>query len=403
MKKSMLLFLAAIMLLPITLHSQSADDLYKQYQTAKQKGQYDIAAKALCDAAKIDPKYSKECDSVSTYVNQRLVQFQSAFDVGKAEFDSNENVKAVQDLSKIAFGPRREPAQALIAEAQARLSRPVSDPSTDALKAAQTAYENNDFPTATANAQQVKSAELQAQAQSLLSKIQNYNDNMQQAQSLLASKNYPAAQQKYQAAAAIKNNGPGNPAGKVQEVAALASMKPNAPAVAVSKPAPVDNQAKIKGFLADAQQHTSQGNWQAALAAYNQALALDPRQPDALAGKQQAQEAMKDALAKDPKALEDTLVGGIRNYYQSHFTEARDAISLYLTAGGTRSKGAAYFYLGATMLSQAIVYDPKDKSDHDRLEQSALQQFQQAKQERFKPIEKFVSPKILSVWNQPGM
>jgi hypothetical protein len=55
------------------------------------------------------------------------------------------------------------------------------------------------------------------------------------------------------------------------------------------------------------------------------------------------------------------------------------------------------------MLSQAIVSDPKDKSDHDRLEQSALQQFQQAKQQRFQPVEKFVSPRILAVWNQAGM
>jgi hypothetical protein len=55
------------------------------------------------------------------------------------------------------------------------------------------------------------------------------------------------------------------------------------------------------------------------------------------------------------------------------------------------------------MLSQALVSDPKNKDDHDRLQQNALQQFQQAKQERFRPVEKYVSPKILAVWNQSGM
>lgn len=399
MKKAALFLSTIVMLLPLTVWGQQADDLYKQYQSAKQKGQYDVAAKYLCDASKIDPKYSKECDSVSTYVNQRLTQFQSSFDVGKAEFDSNENVKAIQDLSKITFGPKRDEAQSLIAQAQVKLTRPATDPNADALKAAQVAYANNDFPTAEANAQQVKSAELQPQAQTILSNIKSYNDDMQQAQALQASKNYQAAQQKYQAAASIKPNGPGNPAGKLQEVAALISAKPT---VANNKPVPVDNSAKIKAYLADASQHVAQSDWQAAITAYNQALVLDPKQPEALAGKAQAQEQMKAALAKDPKALEKTLVNGIQSYYAGQFSEAEQTISIYLGIG-TQNLGAAHFYLGAAMLSQAIVSDPKNKDDLNRLQQTAVQQFQQAKQANFKPAQKYVSPKILAVWNQSGM
>ncbi|HVW78737.1 MAG TPA: tetratricopeptide repeat protein [Alloacidobacterium sp.] len=400
MKKTMLCLSTIVMLLPLTVWGQQADDLYRQYQSAKQKGQYDVAAKYLCDAAKIDQKYGKECDSVSTYVNQRLTQFQSSFDVGKAEFDSNENVKAIQDLSKITFGPKRDEAQSLIAQAQARLTRPATDPNADALKAAQLAYANNDFPTAEANAQQVKSAELQPQAQTILSNIRNYNDDMQQAQAFQASKNYQAAQQKYQAAVSIKPNGPGNPAGKLQEVAALISAKPTL--ANSNKSAPLDNSAKIKAYLADASRHAAQNDWQAAITAYNQALVLDPKQPEALAGKTQAQEQMKAALAKDPKALEKTLVNGIQNYYAGQFSEAEQAISIYLGIG-TQNLGAAHFYLGAALLSQAIVSDPKNKDDQNHLQQTAMQQFQEAKQANFKPAQKYVSPKILAVWNQPGM
>src|SRR5271155_1141567 len=56
---------------------QQADDLYKQYKSYKSKGQYDLAAKAVCDSAKIDSKYQNECDQVSTYVNGRLQDFET--------------------------------------------------------------------------------------------------------------------------------------------------------------------------------------------------------------------------------------------------------------------------------------------------------------------------------------
>ncbi len=381
------------------LADQQADSLYKQSQATNDQM---AAVELLCKAADLDPQaYSKKCNDARQFLDSRLQKFDGLYVSGKSKLEAKEYPDAITDLSKIYFGPHREEAQKLIAQAQTAqkdeaANQQVASASSQSLKAAQQAYDNGDFATAKMNAELVKAPELQAQVQAILSNIKKYDDDIQQAEAFKAAKNYAAAQQKYSAAINIKSNGPGNPSARLQEIAALVNQTP--------KPgAPPDNTAKIKASLADARDNAAKGDWQQALASYNQVLALDPKQPDALSGKQQAQDAMKAAIAKDPKALEDTLVEGIRNYYEAHFTEARDAISLYLTAGGTRSRGAAYFYLGATMLSQAIVANPKNREEHDRLQQSAEQQFQQAKQERFKPVAKYVSPKILAVWNQPGM
>lgn len=386
------------MLAPFAVRAdQQADDLYQQYKAATAKGQYEMAAALLCKAANIDQaKYGKECANAQAFVNNRLQRYDSFFVTGKSEFEIKDYVGAIRDLSKIDFGPHREEAQKLIAQANDFINHPQPvDTNPQALKAAQLAYENGDFATAEANAAQVKSAELLPQAQVILSNIRAYNNNMQQGDAFLASKNYSAAQQRYNAALAIKSNGPGNPSGKLQQIATLSkgTQQPG------NKPNPQDNAQRIQAGLSEAQAAAAKGNWQAALAAYGRVLDLDPKQPEALAGRTQAQA----ALTKDPQALEDTLVSGVRAYYESHFPEAREAISLYLTAGGTRNKGAAYFYLGATMISQAFVADPKKPDNSDRLRQSALQQFQQAKQEKYKPVEKYVSPKVLAVWNQAGM
>jgi hypothetical protein len=405
MRRFAIVLLGLLTFAPAVLFAdQQADDLYKQYQAAYAKNDLQNAVDLLCKAAKLDPQsYGKKCDDAQQYYDTRVEKFEGLYLTGKSKFDTKDYVGAISDLTKIYFGPRRDDAQKLIAQANDAISHPQPvDNSAQSLKAAQMAYDNGDFSTAAANAGLVKAAELQSQAQAILNNIKNYNDDIQQAEAFKASKNYPAAQQKYSAALSIKSNGPGNPSARLAELTELlnAAKQQNGTQAAAVK---TDNGARVKASLAEAHDDAAKGNWQGVITDANQALALDPKNAEAAGLKTQAADAMKAALAKDPKALEDTLVGGIRSYYESHFTEARDAISLYLTAGGTRSKGAAYFYLGATMLSQALVSDPKSKDDHDRLQQNALQQFQQAKQERFKPAEKYVSPRILAVWNQSGM
>src|SRR5262249_19462674 len=104
---------------------QQADDLYKQYKSYKAKGQYDLAAKAVCDAAKLDPKYQNECDQVSTYVNGRLQDFENAFVLAQSELARNDCAGALRDFGKISFGPHREEALTLSAKAKDCLEHPA--------------------------------------------------------------------------------------------------------------------------------------------------------------------------------------------------------------------------------------------------------------------------------------
>lgn len=399
MNRRIILLLAFLMCVPAGLFAdQQADDLYKQSQSTNDPM---AAVELQCKAAALDPaKYAKACNDSKQYLDSKLQKFEALFVSGQAKFNAKQYPDAVTDLSKIFYGPRRDEAQKLIAQAQDILAHPQPvDNSPASIKAAQQAYDNGDFPTAETNASLVKAPELLPQAQTILSNIRNYRDDMQQAEAFKADKNYAAAQQKYNAAIAIKSNGPGNPAAKLAEVTGLIKQG----GTQVAKQNTQDKTALINAALADGRDQLAKQNWQGALTACNQVLGLDPRQAEALTCRKQAEDGLKAVLASDPKALEDTLVRGIREYYAAHWTDAHDAISLYLTAGGTRSKGAAFFYLGATILSQAILSSPKSREEHDRLQQNAMEQFQQAKQQGFKPLEKFVSPKILAVWNQPGM
>jgi hypothetical protein len=135
-----------------------------------------------------------------------------------------------------------------------------------------------------------------------------------------------------------------------------------------------------------------------ALQAFNSALALDGRQAEAIAGKRRILARMQG----DPKALEDSLETGIRSYYTAQFDQAAQALTLYLSGGGMHDKGAAHFYLAASLISEAIVADPKGVDEIADLRQKSQQEFVLAKQANYRPIEKLVSPKIMAEWNKIG-
>jgi len=373
---------------------QQADDLYKQYKSYKSKGQYDLAAKAVCDSAKIDSKYQNECDQVSTYVNGRLQDFETTFVLAQAEFNRGNCADALRDFGKISFGPHRDEAVTLGAKAKDCVENPppkVDPREVETLKGAQVAFENGNFPTAEVNARQIKSPDLLPQAQKILNDIKNYYDAVQRGDDLLGKTKYAEAQQQYNVALGISRNGPGNLSAKLKKIDDIAHPKPPGGTQDT-------NLARIQPILTQARSEVASGDCNAALASYARVLQIDPAQQEALSG----QKTCQDIIAGNGN-FETMLVNGVRDFYDSNFNEARTTISLYLTLSGVRSKGAAYFYLGATILSQAVLSSPKEKKEYDRLNQAALENFQKAKQEKFKPVEKYVSPRILAVWAQAGM
>jgi hypothetical protein len=420
MKEHKAFFVLALLLLtPCMLYAEKdTDDVMARYKAALSRNEGEQAVSIVCEAAKTDPKkYEKRCSSAQQDLNKQLFKLDSLFNTGKSELEHKDYGAAVRDLSKITFGVHRVEAQHLIQEANDAQGHPqllAADKITFGV--AQAAYLRGDLPAAKLNASQVKVSELLPLAQQMLNNIRTYEEAIQQGDAAMQEGNYTAAQQKYTFAVAINANGPGNPAAKLQQLATLASA-PKKPAVKVTPatgaaanlppsdgkkaevPSAADNAEKIKAALAEARTAAAANNAEAAIAAYDRVLSLNPRLPEAVAGRQK----LLDGLQKDVQSLEVKLAVGIRSYYRSQFTESAAALSLYLNAGGERYKGAAHFYLGATLATRALLLDPQNDADSKTLEQRALLEFQLARREHYQPVQKYIAPRVLALWNEsPG-
>jgi hypothetical protein len=384
--------------LPAAHADTQVDKLQHQAKEAHAQGAFDQEADDLCQAAALDPKLGKKCAKARAEIDRQLKAFQGVLGTGQFELQQKDYQGAIRDLSKITFGPLKDQAQTLIGQAKADLQQPaVEAASNAALHLALAAYQKGDFATATAQANQVHAADLQPQAQEILTNIRVYQDTMNEADALMQKSDYPNAEQKYTFALKIKDNGPGNPAGKLQQVQAiLQEQAAQQTAAQPPKPAPatVDYAAKVKSDLDDARKHEAAGELKAALQAFNRALALDGRQADALAGKKRVTAELRD----EQKKLDDNLDLGIRSYYASDFAQASTALNLYLSGSDLHSEGAAHFYLAAALLSQAILAGSQDEAQTRDLTEGADQQFQLATQEHYKPADGLVSPKILEEW-----
>jgi hypothetical protein len=271
------------------------------------------------------------------------------------------------------------------------------------------AFSRGDFDQAEDLLKHVQSQTLQSAANKLESNINAYRDAMKQADELDRSGDYKGAAQKYQLAATIKPDGPGQPLDRVRQALdaqAKADQKkaeqaasPSVPVQEAPVPGPNSNDAeKIKNWLAIARRDETGGDLKGALQAYDAALKLNARQTEALAARTRVLNEMK----VDEQALEKNLVQGVAEFYASQFSAANDVIGKYLEDGGGQHVGAAHFYLGASLLSQVILADPKDAANSDKLRNQALEQFVLAKQLHYLPLQSAVSPKILAQWTQTG-
>jgi hypothetical protein len=285
------------------------------------------------------------------------------------------------------------------------------DPSSlAAFKTAREAYFRGDFDLAELQAKHVQSPALQNAVNQLLANIGVYRDVMKQADAMVHNGDLKGAEQKYQFAVTIQQNGPGNPVERLKEVQAeearAATEKPQAAvqsqtaaqSKATQPPPKINNTAKIKNSLDTARREETQHDLKAALQAHNAALSLDARQAEAIAGKKRVLSEMQE----DSNAMKDSLKKGVANFYASNFSHADDAIDAYLQSGEKHYAGAAHFYLGASLLTQALLTSPKTQLQVDTLREQALDQFALAKQLHYKPLESAVSPKVFAQWMQTG-
>jgi hypothetical protein len=391
--------------------AKSADQLRDLAKQAKKAGDLQVEAGYLCQAAGLDgKKYGKKCEKANEDTRKALLQFQADLNVGRTELERKDYSGALRDLGKITFGPAKDEAHELILRARIESGKlPSEQLSQLALTAAGEAFNRGDFDRAEGLLKHVQSPTLQPEANKLESNINAYRDAMKQADELDRSGDYKGAAQKYHSAATIKPDGPGQPLermrqaldaqAKADQKKAEQAASPSAPVDEAQVPAPKSNGAeKIKNWLAVARRDETGGDLKGALQAYDAALKLDGRQTEALAARTRVLKEMKD----DEQALEKNLVQGVAEFYASQFSAANDVIGKYLKNGGGQHVGAAHFYLGASLLSQVILADPKNAANSDALRSKALEQFVLAKQLHYVPLQSAVSPKILAQWTQTG-
>ena len=389
--------------------AKSTDQLRDLAKQARKAGDLQAEVGYLCQAAGLDgKKYGKKCEKAKEDAAKALQQFQTDLNAGRTELERKDYSGALRDLGKITFGPAKGEAQELILRARIESGKlPPEQLSQLALTGAGEAFNRDDFDRAEDLLKHVQSQTLQSAANKLESNINTYRDAMKQADELHRSGNYNGAAQKYHLAATIKPDGPGQPLermrqaldaqAKADQKKAEQTASPPTPVQEAQVPAPKSNDAeKIKNWLAIARRDETGGDLKGALQAYDAALKLNGRETEALAARTRVLNKMKD----DEQALEKNLVQGVAEFYASQFSAANDVIGKYLQDGGREHVGAAHFYLGASLLSQAILADPKNAADSDRLRSQALKQFVLAKQLRYVPLQSAVSPKILEQWAQ---
>ncbi len=415
------LLLASIYVIFLTfplLADDQTDRLRGLAKEAKAEGKLDQVATYLCQAAAIDAKkYEKHCERARSDASVRLQEFEGDFGNGKFEFDHKDYAGSIRDLKKILYGPHMGEAARLIERAKA-LQMGNADPTgMPLLRTAQAAYEHGSFDVAAAAASKVTAVNLKPAAIQILNNIKIYQATLAEAEALERHGDLKEAQNKYKFALSIKANGPGNPTEGVQRIAAsLAQQKLDAEKAQAAKADPL----ALKNALAKAQQDEKQGNWKSALTDYDAVLSLDSSQAEATQGKQrvlaqirQSANSSKNLLRKkdgskdvnSPLAsgahaedlLEVQLEKGIQAFYASEFSEANHDLVEYLNAGGGTYKGAAHFYLAACLWSQALLADPKD-THVSSWQQDAREHFRLAGLEKYKPIERLISPRIFAEW-----
>jgi hypothetical protein len=391
--------------------AKSADQLRDLAKQARKAGDLQAEAGYLCQAAGLDgKKYGKKCEKANEDAAKALLQFQADLTVGRTELERKDYSGASRDLGKITFGPAKGEAQELILRARIESGTlPPEQLSQLALTGAGEAFSRGDFDRAEDLLKHVQSQTLQSAANKLESSINAYREAMKQADELDRSGDYNGAAQKYHLATTIKPDGPGQPLermrqaldsqAKADQKKAEQAASPSAPVQEAQVPAPKSNGAeKIKNWLAVARRDESGRDLKGALQAYDAALKLDGRQTEALAARTRVLKEKKD----DEQSLEKNLVQGVAEFYASQFSAANDVIDKYLENGGGQHVGAAHFYLGASLLSQVILADPKNAANSDALRSQALEQFVLAKQLHYVPLQSAVSPKILAQWTQTG-
>ena len=419
---------AAIMRAQTAQDKQTAKQLFDKAPSETDQAQQ---VRDLCKAAELDPKtkaYSDACNSQKLGLlnsdRRSLQQEKDAF----AKNDWAKTITFAKYVSSFDTGLSGEAQdmakQAKDAQNAANNPKPVTpapaptpvDQSLMLLGKANDAWRSGDFYNAETDARAVTNPNSKDDANLILGNIDQYNNYISKGQQLEAT-NPQAAQAQYNLAAALNPKGPGSPAAAAERLQAVIDAKkpqavtqpppPPTPQVVTTTPKPStpatpkpqDDSAKVAELLTEAQRAESDGKLPVALVRYQNMLTIQPANADASAGVTRVQQ----KISSDPQQLKLTLVGAIRDFYDSKLSDAKAALGFYLNAPQTRSAGAAYFYLGATLLEQSLLRTPQAKTPAAATVPAEVStNFQKARAAGYKPLPQYVSPVLMKAWNSAG-
>jgi hypothetical protein len=152
----------------------------------------------------------------------------------------------------------------------------------------------------------------------------------------------------------------------------------------------------------------SAGNYKQAIDRYSRALKIkangpvDLKQKIAAATERLAQvkQADEQKQTQVTQANDQPLIDGITAFYNGNYQRADEKLTAF--SGSGSKKALALFYLGATELSRYFLAGADDKSKD--LYNQAIEHFRAARQAAngFSPPQRYVSQRILTVFNQSG-
>lgn len=430
-----------LLLLCLPALASKKDDKFSAAQAAASAGRVDEATRLFCEVAQEDPAYhngeaKQNCNIMTQEAAKEAGRNDERFADGVRLFNSGDYDGAEQKFKNVKNGIHlAEATNYLTARIPAarQAAKAAGDEAAMLARFDQgvQAYQSNNFNSAQSLLAQV-TGKHQADAQSYLKRMQQFEQTMQQADSQASNKNYKAAIESYNEAAGIKADGPGDPRGKVTLMQALLAAASgngernggngSSGAGSGSQRQEVNNQEAnnnvppprqkveaavqlahhaidVDKLMRDAQTETKRGNTGAARGKYLAVLAEDPKNAKARA----ALEALpKETEASEQKAGEEAdimLAKGISEFYTGQYEDAEVHIKDYIEVnGGKRALG--YFYRGASKLTRYYLGDA-NSSYAKRLLADAQSDFRMAKKTPgFKPPEKVVSPKIVRIYKE---
>lgn len=391
-------------------HVDKKQEMYDQAMKAGGAGRVEEAAKLLCDLAAVDANFKDSRTLCAMYTREADLERKRSddrFTEGVKLFQEGRYDEAEQRFKNVRAGTHIDDAKQYIARIPAaKNEKQAAENENTKFDQGAAAYRANDFATAKSALAQVTGKRAQ-EAQIILDNIKRYETAITAGDAATASTDWSKAIAGYNAAAAIKPDGPGDPQGKLskaqtqlaavqkeQEQKAAAQKPPDTKMGAVKETKAVD----INKLLREATAAQAQGNYAAAAGKYLAVLAAEPNNAVARRGFEYCSKQTSSEGKSAGSEADAMLARGIREYYMGLYDDSEVHIKDYLSINGSKT-GLSNFYLGANELTRYYLAGERDTDKKLLADAKTYFQLAHGTAGFTPPGQNVISPKILKVYN----